>query len=53
MLHFVLDVIRTIFPETTKPTEKMINIISSRLDHHKMGNILTKNLNEFVNKLWK
>ena len=53
MVHFVLDVIRTIFPETTKPTEKMINIISSRLDHHKMGNISTKNLNEYVNKLWK
>ena len=53
MVHFVLDVIRTILPEITKPTEKMINIISSRLDHHKMGNISKKNLNEYVKKLWK
>ena len=51
--HFIIDTLRTLFPSLHKPDEKIINIISSRPNHHKMGNISTKNLMEYVNKLWK
>jgi hypothetical protein len=53
MCHFIIDILRTLIPSIGKPDEKTINIISSRHNHHKMGNISTKNLTEYINKLWK
>ena len=51
--YFFLDVMRTIQPNLIKPTEAMINVISSRFNFNNMGKIKTKNLNEYVSKLWK
>ena len=53
MCHFIIDILRTLIPTIVKPDEKTINIISSRHNHHKMRNISTKNLTEYINKLWK
>ena len=50
--HFVVDILRT-QPQLTKPDEKTIDIISSRFNHHQMGTLSTKNLIEYINKLWK
>ena len=52
MCHFIIDLFRTLIPTLNKPDDKSINVISSRLNHHKMGNS-TKNLAEYISKLWK
>ena len=53
MCHLVMDIIRLIVPSADKPTEKTINIISSRFNHHQLGTISTKKLTENVNKKWR
>ena len=50
--YFLIDVVRAIQPNLAKPNNNMIDVISSRFNHHNMGKVSTKNLNEYVTKLW-
>ena len=50
--YFILDLFRE-QPAFAKPNEKYINFISSRFNHHNLGRLSTKELNTYVDKLWK
>ena len=50
--YFILDLFRE-QPALSKPNEKYINFISSRFNHHNLGRLSTKELNTYVDKLWK
>ena len=51
--YFFIDMIKTIIPNCQKPDEKTAHAISNRFNNHQLGNLSSKTLTEYVNKLWK
>jgi hypothetical protein len=51
--YFFIDLIKTIIPNCQKPDEKTAHAISNRFNNHQLGNLSSKTLTEYVNKLWK
>ncbi len=51
--YFFIDMIKTIIPNCQKPDEKTAHAISNRFNNHQLGNISSKTLTEYINKLWK
>jgi hypothetical protein len=51
--YFFIDLIKLIIPNCQKPDEKTAHAISNRFNNHHLGNISSKTLTEYINKLWK
>jgi hypothetical protein len=51
--YFFIDMIKTIIPNCQKPDEKTAHAISNRFNNHQLGNLSSKTLTEYINKLWK
>jgi hypothetical protein len=51
--YFFIDLIKLIIPYCQKPDEKIAHAITNRFNNHHLGNISSKTLIEYINKLWK
>ena len=51
--YFLIDLIKIMFPNCEKPTDKAIQAISNRFNCHHLGSISTKGLTDHTNKLWR
>ena len=51
--YFFIDMIKLMIPNCQKPDEKIAHAISNRFNNHQLGNLSSKTLIEYINKLWK
>ena len=51
--YFFIDMIKLMIPNCQKPDEKIAHAISNRFNNHHLGNLSSKTLIEYINKLWK
>ena len=51
--YLFIDMIKTIIPNCQKPDEQKVHTLCNRFNNHQLGNLSSKNISDYINKLWK